>query len=126
MKIARKEEIEAFLEDCRKVLECATCSFYLATANRQENRETLLALGYNNNNVIEEIKSLTIENYFEGPSPDKKYKALSWKFGKFINGKEVHIKLQVSRFNDPGDEIRTVICISFHFAKLAMLYPYKK
>ncbi|MEN6435892.1 MAG: hypothetical protein ABFD58_08755 [Anaerolineaceae bacterium] len=115
-----EEDINEFLSTIQEV---AKSSFTLV--QRKENKETLLCLGFNDKVVKEVINQLTIEDYCEGPSQDPKYNLQSWIFGKAINNREVYIKLQKSHFNDPGDEIETLYCISFHFSKEPLNYPYK-
>lgn len=116
-------EIESFLKECREVI---NNSFFLClNKNRPENKQTLIELGYNKQNVKDEIFSLSVKDYASGPKPDKTYLGEVWEFGIFINGREVYIKLEISRYNDPGDLITTLYCISFHFAKHKLYYPYK-
>ena len=86
----------------------------------------MTALGYTHQNLKEEIRTLSIENYSRGPLPDRIYMGEMWEFGKIIAGREIYIKLQLSAYNDPGDLIETLFCISFHFAEFPMRYPYKQ
>ena len=115
-------EIEAFLEDCRKLI---NTSFYY-TRNKPENRQTRIELGFTNKNIKDEIRTLSVENFSEGPTPDHHSKDDIWIFGKLINQRELYIKLQISHFNDPGESIDTLYCMSFHFADRCLNYPYKK
>jgi hypothetical protein len=72
------------------------------------------------------ILSLILENYAEGPLKDETRKGKVWLFGMFIENQEIYIKLKLSKYNDPGEEIPTLICLSFHLAEYPQKYPYKK
>lgn len=117
---SQKEEIDLFLEQCRKVLDS---SFILHRTPK--NKETITSLGITNNDVKNEIASLTIENYSEGPLPSRSYSEEIWIFGKIIDCHEIYIKIQLSKYNDPGEIIDTLYCISFHFAERPLDYPYQ-
>lgn len=121
MPIASEDEINEFLIKCRETI---SKSFYFSH-KREENKSTVLSLEFTKGNIKETIRSLTIENYSGGPLQDRVYKDKIWIFGKEINGKEIYIKLQLSKYNDPGDLEQTLYCISFHFSKHTLDYPYK-
>jgi hypothetical protein len=121
MPIASSEDVRKFISLCQLI---APNNFYFA--NRPENASTVRELGLNNKNIKEIILSLTEENYSDGPCPDRNYKGDDWIFGIAINGNEIYIKLTISSYNDPGDKIATLFCISFHKAKQKIKYPYKK
>ena len=116
------QEVEQFLEKCRKLVDT---SFYFSRS-RDDNKETRIELGYTNENIKNTIKALTIENYCEGPLQDHTYRAEVWIFGTIIQQREIYIKVQISKYNDPGDLIETLYCISFHFAKRSLNYPFNK
>jgi hypothetical protein len=119
---ATPEEIEAFLEKCRKAIDS---SFYLYMG-KPKNRRTIIELGYTPKNVKDEIKTLSVDNFSEGPKPDYQTKEMEWVFGKVIGGREIYIVIMLSRFNDPGDLIPTLWCWSFHYPEKCLQYPYKK
>ena len=59
------------------------------------------------------IMSLTVEDYYKGPTEDKlNYMGELWKFGKSVDKKVVYIKIS------KGTGANSPICVSFH------LYPY--
>lgn len=77
-------------------------------------------LGYNAKDVINELSKLDISNYSETLfDRDDDNPPLLYVFGKNINKKEVYIKIKIK----PRDRI---LCLSFHYAKYKMSYPYKK
>jgi hypothetical protein len=117
---ATKEEIEAFLDDVRKT---SHNSFDLRS--KKENRDTITALGYTNRDVINEICSLSPRDYSEGPLSEHSTTNEVWIFGKIIHGKEVYIKFKLIGINNSGQEIDTVHCLSFHFARECLNYPHR-
>ena len=84
---------------------------------------TLLDLDYGSEDVIERIKELTIENYSESLVDRDNLEPLAvlFVFGKDINERLVYIKLRIK-----GIEKRMVVCVSFHYAKEQMSFPYAK
>lgn len=121
MSIASREEVDEFLKQCRVI---GRKSFYLA--HRPENKATLSELGFTHKDVLDTVFNLTTGDYSKGPEPDRNYRGDCWFFGKVINGKEVYIKLEISRYNNPGDKVDTLYCISFHFSNNKIDYPYKR
>ncbi|MBP7792397.1 MAG: type II toxin-antitoxin system MqsR family toxin [Candidatus Goldbacteria bacterium] len=92
------------------------------TKNRDENRETLLQLGYTDSIVEEIILELQTDDCISSFEKDKAgLKGYVFEFGKVINGKEVYIKFRVLFEKD----ICHINCISFHFAKYRMEYKFK-
>lgn len=116
--MATRFEIEDFLAQCQDI---AQSSFFLV--RKPKNVRTMLELGFTKANVIQEILSLTWLDYSEGPLDSHSYTDRIWIFGKEINCKEVYIKISISHYNDPGDPIETLYCISFHFAEKPLQYP---
>lgn len=89
-------------------------------APTKKNTTTLLALEFSHERVRQTLKELTVEDYSEGPIPDKLYSNTPmWIFGKTIKGREVYIKIQIGHPNSQ------TICISFHFSEYKMIYPFK-
>jgi|WetSurMetagenome_2_1015567.scaffolds.fasta_scaffold189902_1 hypothetical protein len=121
MHSASREDIQKFLSSCVLIAEN---SFFLA--KRVENEKTIRELGFDKKVVKEIILSLRVEDYSEGPCPDRNYKNDVWIFGVVIDGKEIYIKLQISSYNNPGELVPTLYCVSFHFAEQKMDFPYKE
>jgi len=92
-------------------------SFY----KRQESLDTITRLGITIPQAKKEILSLTYEDYYRGPIPDKDRKGEEfWEFGKIICGEEIFIKLKtISRKG-------AAVCFSFHTPHEALEYPYKR
>lgn len=81
---------------------------------------TLLDLGFDTHDVLEFLKKLTVEEYSETLF-DKGMKNLEWLFvfGKTVTEKMIYIKIKIK------NEKRKIICLSFHYAKYKMEFPYK-
>ena len=89
------------------------------------NANTILALDYDYEDIIEELKTLTIEEYCES-MVDTVSKDLSfWHiFGRKIQNRDVYIKVRIKQRKRGS---RFVFCISFHFARHILAdFPYRK
>jgi hypothetical protein len=121
---ATLEEIDAFLENVRRVINKNKNNFFPRYSKK--NKSTLLTLGYDWNTVVQEIVTLSAENYSEGPIEEIGTINFVWIFGKIIKNQEVYIKIKLIGMNNLGEEIDTVYCMSFHFSEECLIYPYKK
>lgn len=78
------------------------------------NETCMLTLDYDNNDVINEIRSLSVEHYYETHFDDKQRGTTPlFVFIKEIQKKQVYIKIRLKERED-GEK---VVCISFHFAE---------
>ena len=116
--IATIQEVEKFLNTFHQKVEVFDIFFM---DDRDKNLRSLDELGIIRGMRKEIIRSLTVEDYSEGPIRNI-LNALGdlWVFGKDVNGQEVYIKISY------GVPNRRAICISFHLAEYPMNYPYKK
>lgn len=81
---------------------------------------TLLDLEYDAGDVAERLKELTIREYSETlVDKDDISPPLLFVFGKDIHGRLIYIKLKIK-----GSVIKKVLCVSFHYAKETMRFPY--
>ena len=90
------------------------------------NDNTLLALDYGVEDVVEILKTLTLEDYHES-MVDNVADGFNvfFVFGKRIHNRDVYIKIRLKQ--RAGMAGSYVFCISFHFARQAInLYPYRK
>ena len=88
------------------------------------NANTMTALEYDTADIVEELKTLTIQEYYE-TMVDTVSKDLSfWHvFGRKIQGKDIYIKVRIKK-HKKGNKF--VFCISFHFARHIMAdFPYR-
>ena len=99
--------------------------FVLIRKNKKDDMEhstpyTLLDLDYDIADVIDRLKELTVEEYSETKiDKDDLNPPLLFVFGKSINRKLVYIKLKMKESRK-----RHVLCVSFHYAKDKMNFPY--
>jgi hypothetical protein len=89
---------------------------------RTENIKALAALGLTKKDRKNEILSLSVADYCSGPESDADRPGLVWVFGKEINGVNIYIKLKTAQVK----EEKIAKCLSFHFAKFPLCFPYKE
>ena len=130
-----KEAVESFLLKAHKILKDVSFdinkNFYLqrlrtsySENNSYTNESTLVELNYGLQDIVDEITSLTVENYKETFIDNQPGKMKPFYcFIKNINGKQVYIKFKISEVKN-----KQVFCISFHFAEFNVKdeeMPYK-
>ena len=99
--------------------------FWLSRARKPADEEhstpyTILDLEYDAEDVVKRISELTISEYSETLiDKDNLDPPLLFVFGKDIKGKLVYIKMKIK-----GEEKRQVFCVSFHYARERMEFPY--
>ena len=104
----------------------STRDFVLIKSKKEDMRFSteyaLLDLEYDIDDVLARLSELTLEEYSETllDKDDVDPPAL-YVFGKLINGKLVYIKLKMRE-----SEQRKVICVSFHYARKNMSFPFSK
>ena len=88
------------------------------------NTNTMLELGFDRYDVVEHLKTLTIEEYTESML-DTVSKDMSFfhVFGRKIQGRDVYIKVRI-KLRKIGTKY--VFCVSFHFARHSIThFPHK-
>lgn len=126
---SKKREVLSLLEETNNLLEKEDfdidVDFELIISNKPDDIKhstyyTLNDLGYDAEDVVEVLKTLSIDEYSETRlDEDDPHPPLLFIFGKIINGKLVYIKIK-----NKGMKEKHVICVSFHYAKGDMLFPY--
>jgi len=116
--VPKRTEIRDFLVEFKGIMSKGRG---LDIVNRLENIDTLAKMGLTKKNLIEEIMTLSVENYCQGPQRDKDRPGYVWVFGKQIGAEEIYIKLKVAQV---GKE-KIAKCISFHAADFPLCYPYR-
>ena len=126
---SKKREVIAFLEELKEILENDTfdidTNFTLIRKKKPNDEEhstpyTLLDLEYDVWDVVERLKELTVSEYSETRiDKDDQNPLLLFVFGKDIKGKLVYVKLKIK-----GEQNRRVLCVSFHYAREQMNFPY--
>lgn len=86
---------------------------------RSENIDALAELGLTRKNRVDEILTLSFEDYCSGPEPDNDRPGDLWIFGKQIGTQPVYIKLKIAQV---GEE-KIAKCLSFHAAKFPLCFP---
>lgn len=111
MVLSSRKDVEAFLEEMRVAIKFGKVNF----VDRPKNMNTLTKLGWMPEDAIDEIETLTYDEYKNGPEIDRKYPTSDklWVFKKEIEGENFYIKLKVEHQVD--DSLRV---LSFHFDEL--------
>lgn len=125
--VSTKAEVQIFLREAKDIFNSKNFEFDLAMREDKSieytNVNCLATLGYDKDDVIQEIKTLTVANYYETVKDknNKKYNEYYYIFGKVIQERMVYIKFKiVSRDN------KKIFCISFHFPEHEMVkFPYR-
>ena len=111
MVLSSRKDVEAFLEEMRAAIKFGKVNFI----NRSKNMNTLDKLGWMPEDAIDEIETLTYDEYKNGPEIDRMYPTSDklWVFKKEIEGENFYIKLKVEHQDE--DSLRV---LSFHFDEL--------
>lgn len=84
--------------------------------------QTLIELSFDSDDVINEIKKLTVSDYSETLfDRDNSSPPLLYVFGAAVKGRDVYIKIKQREAADGN----IVVCVSFHFPEHPMIHPYK-
>lgn len=127
---SKKKEVIAFLDELKSFLgkddfEVDTDITLIHKRKKGDDEKystpyTLLDLDYDASDVVERLKELTVEEYSETKiDKDDLNPPLLFVFGKDINNRQVYVKLKIK-----GNQKRHVLCVSFHYAKDKMIFPY--
>lgn len=126
---SEKKDVKAFLEELKEILNAKEFNIdndlMIVKSNKDEIEYStgylMLDLEYDALDVVERLKELTIAEYSETLiDKDDDKPPLLFVFGKDINSRLVYIKLKIK-----GDQTKRVLCLSFHYAKHDMVFPYK-
>ena len=126
---SKKREVADFLDELHKLLESdefdINTDLNLVRKKKQGDDQkfstpfTLLDLDYDAEDVVERLKELKVEEYSETKfDKDDVNPPTLFVFGKGINGKLIYVKLKIR------DQQKQVVCVSFHYAKDKMEFPY--
>ena len=126
---SKKREVIAFLKDLKELLDREDFdidSDFILIKKRKTNDEehstpyTLLDLDYDMWDVISQLRELTVAEYSETKiDKDDLNPPLLFVFGKEIDRRLVYIKVKIK-----GAQNKHVLCVSFHYAKNPMVFPY--
>ena len=124
-----RKAVKAFLDELRELLSSKDFNveedLLIIKSNKSEVQYSTAYLmtefEYDAEDIARQIAELTIHEYSQTLiDEDDDKPPLLYVFGKMLNGKLVYIKLKIK-----GDSHRKVLCLSFHFAKYDMDFPYK-
>ncbi len=126
---SKKVEVVAFLDEFHKLLASddfdVDTDLNLIRKSKQGDEQkfstpyTLLDLDYDAEDVVNRLKELKVEEYSETKiDTDDVNPPILFVFGKNINGSLIYVKLKIR------DQQRQVVCVSFHYAKEKMEFPY--
>lgn len=123
-----KGDVKAFLEELKKILNMKDFdidnNLLLVKSSKDEvqytTAYTMVDLEYDSGDIVDRLKELTLQEYSETLiDKDDDKPPLLFVFGKDINNKQVYIKCKIK-----GETTKMVLCLSFHYAKYDMLFPY--
>jgi len=115
--LRKKIDINRFLKDFKKI--ASEKKIKDAKPNDMDMGLSELGLTREIRNNI--IFDLTYENYCDGPINDRDKPGSLWIFGKHYNGELIYIKIKIVAV----ENIKEVVCISFHRAEREMNFPFK-
>ena len=118
--IDSEETIERFLVETKSLIESDSFdinrNFIMKEVRNSDNplhpknQDTMLALSYDVSDVLEEIKTLTVEHYYQTLPDHMPGKSPFYLFFKVIQGHQVYIKYKIKHIRD-----KFIFCLSFHF-----------
>lgn len=126
---SKKREVETFLDELHKLLESNDFDINTDLNFVRKKKQgvdqkfstpyTLLDLDYDAEDVVNRLKELKVEEYSEIKiDKDDVNPPILFVFGKDINSRLVYVKLKIR------NQQKQVVCVSFHYAKDKMEFPY--
>lgn len=127
---SKKQEVTVFLKQlkellCKEDFDINKDITIIRTKKKKEDERystpyTLLDLNYDTSDVVDRLKELSVQEYSETlVDKDDLNPPLLFVFGKNINNKQIYVKLKMK-----GNSSDHILCVSFHYAKEKMLFPY--
>ena len=126
--LSDKKDVKKFLDDLKAIINNVSFDsnddLIIIKSSKDEvqysTRYTLFDLDYDTVDVVDRLKELTVSDYSETLiDKDDDKPPLLFVFGKDINNRQVYIKLKIKGANN-----RRILCLSFHYAKHKMKFPY--
>lgn len=126
---SKKREVVAFLNELHRLLgkgdfDINTDLILIRKKKQKDDQKfstpyTLLDLDYDVEDVVNRLKELKVEEYSETKiDKDDVNPPVLFVFGKDIDGRLIYVKLKIR------DQQKQVLCVSFHYAKDKMEFPY--
>lgn len=126
---SEKKAVKSFLKELQELLNSEKfdigADLIIIKSDKDEMKYstnyTMADLDYDVTDIVARFKELTVSEYSETLVDNADDKPpLLFVFGKDINGRLVYIKLKIK-----GETTRKILCLSFHYAKYSMDFPYK-
>ena len=126
--LSDKKDVKKFLDELKAIINDVSFDsdddLIIIKSSKDEvqysTRYTLFDLDYDTVDVVDRLKELTVSDYSETLiDKDDDKPPLLFVFGKDINNRQVYIKLKIKGANN-----RRILCLSFHYAKHKMKFPY--
>ena len=126
--LSDKKDVKKFLDELKAIINDVSFDsnddLIIIKSSKDEvqysTRYTLFDLDYDTVDVVDRLKELTVSDYSETLiDKDDDKPPLLFVFGKDINNRQVYIKLKIK-----GENNRKILCLSFHYAKHKMKFPY--
>ncbi|MGN0672502.1 MAG: hypothetical protein ACI4KE_07700 [Anaerovoracaceae bacterium] len=126
--LSDKKDVKKFLDELKAIINDVSFDsnddLIIIKSSKDEvqysTRYTLFDLDYDTVDVVDRLKELTVSDYSETLiDKDNDKPPLLFVFGKDINNRQVYIKLKIK-----GENNRRILCLSFHYAKHKMKFPY--
>jgi L-2-hydroxyglutarate oxidase LhgO len=111
----KEAEVILFLNEFKSIVKKGGVYF----VTRQEFIKTLTSFGITRSICQEELLSLSVEDYCQGPEEDRDRPGQVWIFGRRFQGTELYIKLKLAKV---GKET-IAKCLSFHPAGFSLCFP---
>lgn len=124
-----KKDVKVFLKELKDILNSEKFNSgedMIVVKSKKDEIEysteyLMVDLDYDESDIVERLKELTLDEYSETLiDKDDDKPPLLFVFGKDINNRLVYIKLKIK-----GEKSKKVLCLSFHYAKHTMPFPYK-
>jgi len=119
----REQIVRSFLLGVKLAIQKSyedSSAFVLTT--RDKNISTITRLELTTSDIKEEIMSLSLLDYCDGPCQNPKIKGDVWIFSKEVRGEELYVKLKLS-----GDsKLRQLRVLSFHEPERKLHYYFKE
>lgn len=123
-----RSDVKKFLEEITRIIDDKGFNidkhFVLIRSNKEEEDYstpyTMIDLDFTTEDIVDTIRQLTVANYSETlVDRDDANPPLLFVFGKDINQRTIYIKLKIKE-----KKSKYILCVSFHYAKHKMNYPY--
>lgn len=116
-----REDVARFLADIRDAVD-GKGTGRIIFVSTDKNKALLARLGFTHEAALEDIKSLTVEDFSSGPEPDDQGRpCFIWKFGTNVDEIEIYVKFGDWRPGKPE-----FFLISYHERERPLPFPFRK